>query len=151
MNFESLVEATIMCEGHAETQSWHAVHLWATFATLCDPGGVIGHARCGRCLFLSGASPPSTVFSAASETAVEANVNIAAKNPLLVFVPNFAVAVSAPIFDFEPNFTADTFEAFLGDAPDADFAAVFAGRLAEYEIAEFLHLPMQSKQSTHLE
>jgi hypothetical protein len=48
--------------GHAETQSWHAVQLWAILHADCEPGGVMAVSRFGACFSSMAANPPSTFF-----------------------------------------------------------------------------------------
>ena len=135
------------CDGHAETQSWHAVHFSEKCAALIEPGGVILKVRLGERLALIGASPPSVVFSSAFAAAELATSARAVKNPRRPFesASDFAGLVAA-----EFQLIAFCFAPFGAAARCCAFSAL-PRPLIPYEIAEFLHLPMQSKQSTQRE
>lgn len=102
MKPESERDGTRTRDGHAETQSWHAVHLSAIFAIPPEPGGDILNARSGLRLARMGARPPSTfIVSAASAAAPPASIKSAEKNLLRPFLINTIRFVIMVLLDSE--------------------------------------------------
>ena len=113
--------------GHTVTHSWHAVQCCEKGSIPEEPAGFSGVFRSGILLSSIAASPPSTFISWALTVAAVRAAVVEAMNARLELSEGVSL-VSADVFPFVPAF----FHTGL------------------YFIAPSLHVPIQSKQSTHL-
>lgn len=128
MSLMRLSEGTSTLFGHTDTHSWHAVQCDCIFLRLNAPAGRTGTVLFGFCFSTSTARPPSTFFVSALTIEVAANTAVPVSMALL--------ALSA-------------FSCFSGSFFFGSFPRFFPK--AENDMADCLHLSMQSMHTTHLE
>ena len=70
ISVDKLVEGRNTSLGQAATHNWQAVQCLAIFWADIEPAGVSGVSRCGACLSIMSAMPPSTFFFSCANAAV---------------------------------------------------------------------------------
>ena len=70
ISVDKLVEGRNTSLGQAATHNWQAVQCFAIFWADSEPAGVSGVSRCGACLSIMSAMPPSTFFFSCANAAV---------------------------------------------------------------------------------